>query len=86
MNPSLTEPGTIVLLCLVGGFIVGLHITLLGLLRGDARVRAEAAKWAAAVGGGRQARTTQDTQMAQLRQAVEQLKAPPTPPQDTPHA
>lgn len=84
MNPSLTEPGTIVLLCLVGGFIVGLHITLFGLLRGDARVRAEAAKWTAAVGGSRQARTTQESQMAELRRAVEQLQSP-TPPQD-PHA
>jgi hypothetical protein len=86
MNPSLAEPATIVLLCLVGGFIVGLHITLFGLLRGDTRVRAEAAKWAAAVGGGRQARMAQDTQMAELRRAVEQLKTPPKPPQDTPHA
>ncbi len=86
MNPSLPEPATLVVLCLVAGFIIGLHLTLFGLLRGDSRVRQEAAKWTAAVSGGRTGRAAQEAQMAELRRAVEQLQTPPTPPQDPPHA
>jgi len=86
VNASLLEPGTVVLLCLVAGFIIGLYLTLFGLLRGDSRVRQEAAKWTAAVSGGRTGRAAQDAQMAELHRAVEKLKAPPTPPQDPPHA
>ena len=56
MSPSLQEPATLVVLCLVAGFIIGLHLTLFGLLRGDSRVRQEAAKWTAAVSGGRTGR------------------------------
>jgi len=86
MNPSLLEPATLVVLCLVAGFIIGLYLTLFGLLRGDSQVREEAAKWTAAISGGRTGRATQEAQMAELRRAVEQLQAQATPPQDSPHA
>jgi hypothetical protein len=85
MNPALTEPTTLILLCIVAGFILGLHITLFGLLRGDARVRAEASKWMAAADAGRAPRRAHDAQMAELHQAVQNLKASSKPPENPPH-
>jgi hypothetical protein len=85
MNPSLTEPITIVLLCVIAGITLGMAFTMIGLLRGDRRVRAEAAKWMAAADSGRAARRQQDTQMDELHTAVQQLQKPPSPPQDPSH-
>jgi len=84
MNPTLTEPGTIVLLCLITGFVVGLYLTLLGLLRGDRRVHEESAKWVKAVGGGRAGRAEQDAQLEALHKAVQQLRSPDSTPDSSP--
>ena len=84
MNLSLTDPATVLILCLLAGFVVGINATLFGYLRGDKRVRAEAAKWAAAADAGRTTRATQAAQMAELHQAVQNLKKS-APPEDPAH-
>lgn len=74
---------TIIVIALVVGFVLSVNFTLFGLMRGDKRIKAEASKWGLAVGGGRQAKASQDAQMAALHSAVESLKATP-PSADTP--
>jgi hypothetical protein len=70
-----TDPESILILCLVIGFVIGLNMTLFGWLRGDRRVQAEATKWTKAFGGGGRARRTQVDQIAELHQAVQRLQA-----------
>jgi hypothetical protein len=83
-----SDPQSILILCLVIGFVVGLHLTLYGWLRGDRRVQEEATKWTKAFGGGGSARRAQEDQMAELHKAVRRLQeaseGPSQPDQDTP--
>jgi hypothetical protein len=85
MRLSLTEPATLLILCLIVGFVVGLNATLFGYLRGNPRVREEASKWAAAADAGRSTRATQAAQLAELHQAVEKLQKPAPGSDDPPH-
>lgn len=80
------NPATIFLLCVIVALVVGLNLTLFGLLRGDRRIRLEAAKWTVAADGGRAARHSQQSQLDELRRAVEQLQTPTTRRDDPPHA
>jgi hypothetical protein len=75
MPAELSDARSIVILCLVIGFILSVNLTLFGLLRGDRRIRAEASKWTSALGGGAASQKTQSAQLADLRRAVEQLEA-----------
>jgi hypothetical protein len=75
MPSILSDPKSILVLCLVIGFVIGVNLTLFGWLRGDRRVQAEAAKWTKAFGGGGTARRAQTDQLAELHQAVARLRA-----------
>jgi len=70
------DPQSIVILCLIIGFVIGLNMTLFGWLRGDKRIQAEASKWTKAFGGGGSARRAQADQIAELHNAVQRLQAP----------
>jgi hypothetical protein len=85
MNHQLSNPLTIFLLCVIAGITVGMAFTMVGLLRGDRRVREEAAKWMAAADAGRASRRTQESKVDELHQAVQQLRRPPSPPDDSAH-
>ncbi len=73
MKSLLSNPQGLLLLCCVGGLILGLNLTLLGMLRGDSRVRLETSRWASAITGNRDVRRQQDADYAQLRQRVSEL-------------
>ena len=79
MSELLTNPKALVILLCLGGAIVGLNLTLFGLLRGSRSVQAEASKWGKALGGGQELRTRQEAQLSELHQAVAQFKPAPKP-------
>ncbi len=76
MKDLLSNPQGLLLLCCVGGLIVGLNLTLVGLLRGDARVRFETSRWASAFTGNRTARRQQEADYAELHKRVSGLGPP----------
>jgi len=76
---------TIIIIVVIVGFVLSVNFTLIGLLRGDKRVRAEASKWGLAVGGGRQAQANANAQAEALHAAVAALQATPVPTDPTPH-
>jgi hypothetical protein len=74
MEQLLSNPRGLVILCCFGALVLGLNMTLVSVLRGDKRFQREASKWTQAFGAGRDARQKQDTDAAELRRLVQQLK------------
>lgn len=77
MRQLLANPAAIIIICLIVAFVLSVNLTLFGLLRGDKRVRDEAAKWARAVGGGTAGQRRQAAEYDELHRVVAALKSPP---------
>lgn len=77
MKNLLSDPQGLLVLCCIGGLIVGLNLTLIGLLRGDPRVRLETSRWTSAFTGSRTARRQEEANYAELHQRVAKLNQPP---------
>jgi hypothetical protein len=75
MNELLANPKGLVILLCFGAVILGLNLSLFGLLRGNKTVQEEASKWGKALSGGQQARRQQDAQLDELHRAVAQFKS-----------
>lgn len=73
----MTNPRALVILLCLGGAVIGLNLTLFGLLRGSRSVHEEASKWGKALRGGQELRSQQDAQLSELHQAVAQFKPAP---------
>jgi hypothetical protein len=69
-NPT----GLLVVACLCG-LVIGLNLTLLGLLTGNKTVHEEASKWGKALRGDREARQRQEAQVEELHRLVTKLEA-----------
>ena len=76
MKELLANPASLIIVCGVVALVVGLNLTLFGLLRGDQRVRAEASKWTKPLTGAPEARRRQEAQLDELHKLVQDL--PPT--------
>jgi hypothetical protein len=85
MEELLSNPRGLVIICCFGALVLGLNMTLVGVLRGDKRFGREAAKWTQAFGGGRATRKQQDSDAAELNRLVRQLKEQEHPGQDPTH-
>ncbi len=85
MEQLLQNPRGLIILCCFGALVLGLNMTLVGLLRGDKRFQREASKWTQALGGGRAVRQKQDADAAELSRLVKQLKEQAPKEQDPPH-
>jgi hypothetical protein len=73
MRDLLSNPAALIALVCVGALIIGLHLTLFGLLTGSKAVHAEASKWGKALRGGQDARRHQEHQMDELHRLVSEL-------------
>ena len=85
MEQLLSNPRGLVILCCFGALVLGLNMTLIGVLRGDKRFQREASKWTQALGGGRDVRAKQDNDAAELSRLVKQLKEQAQKGSDPPH-
>lgn len=85
MEQLFSNPRGLVILCCFGSLVIGLNMTLVGVLRGDKRFQREASKWTQAFGGGRSMRQQQDHDAAELRRLVQALKDREQPGQEAPH-
>ncbi len=85
MDQLLSNPRGIIILCCFGALVVGLNMTLVGVLRGDKRFQREASKWTQAFDGGRAARQKQDNDAAELRRMVQDLTDRQQTGQEPPH-
>lgn len=74
MDQLLSNPRGIVILCCVTVLVVGLNLTLIGVLRGDKRFQREATRFTQALGGGRDVRLRNEAAAAELNRLVKQLK------------
>ena len=75
---------SIIIILLIIFLVVGVNLTLFGLLRGGSTARTEAAKWGQALSGGRETQRKNDADMAALHSAVTELKNHPPATDDTP--
>jgi hypothetical protein len=85
MDQLLSNPRGLVIICCFGALVLGLNMTLVGLLRGDQRFAREASKWTRAFTGGRDVRQQQADTAAELHRLVGQLKTQDHKEQDPPH-
>jgi hypothetical protein len=74
----------IIVIALIVLFVLSINVTLLGLMRGDKTIRAEASKWGLAVGGGQKAQRQNDANADALHAAVTDLQPPPPDPNTPP--
>ena len=75
MSELLTNPKALIILVCFGGAVIGLNLTLFGMLRGSRSAQEEASKWGQALRGGLEVRARHEAQLNELHQAVSQLKA-----------
>jgi hypothetical protein len=85
MDQLLSNPRGLVIICCFGVLVLGLNLTLLGVLRGDKRFQHEASRWGKVIGGGRDLRQKQADDAAELNRLVQQLKEQEQKAQDSPH-
>jgi hypothetical protein len=85
MDELLANPTGLVIICCFGALVLGLNMTLVGILRGDKRFQREAFKLTQAFGGGRDVRQKQTNDAAELHRLVQQLKDQDAKGQDPPH-
>lgn len=57
MEQLLSNPRGLIIIFCFGALVLGLNLTLIGVLRGDKRFQREASRWGQAIGGGREAAT-----------------------------
>jgi hypothetical protein len=81
MEDLLANPRGLIIIACFGAMVVGLNLTLFGLLRGDKSVQREAAVWGKVLRGN-QASQRQQAQLDELHQRVADLQRPPTPPDE----
>jgi hypothetical protein len=74
MDQLLSNPRGIVIICCFAALVIGLNMTLLGLLRGDKRFQREASRLARAFGTGRDVRQKNEAAAQELNRLVTQLK------------
>jgi hypothetical protein len=84
MSELLANPKALIALACLGALVLGLNLTLFGLLRGSKQVQEEAAKWGKALRGGVDGGRQQEAQLDELHRAVAGLKSQ-TGGQDRPH-
>ena len=85
MNELWSNPTGLVIICCFGALVLGLNMTLVGILRGDQRFKREAFRLTQAFGGGRDVRQKQASDAAELHRLVQQLKDQDDKGQDPPH-
>ena len=76
MNELLSNPKAWLILGCLGAMVLGLNLSLLGLLRRDKAVMEEASKWSKALRGGREGQQRQDAQLYELHRLVSNLQSP----------
>ncbi len=79
MNELLANPKIWLILGCLGALVLGLNLSLIGLLRHDKTVAEEASKWGKALRGGREGQKRQEAQIDELHRLVANLPPPPAP-------
>jgi len=75
MNELLANPKAWLILGCLGALVLGLNLSLLGLLRHDKTVAEEASKWGKALRGGAEGQKQQNAQLDELHRLVANLHA-----------
>ena len=78
MPSNLANPSSLVAICLVAVLVIGVNLTLLTVLRRNARGESDAKKWLQAFEGGRAGQRQQNAKLEELHHAVSQLPRAPT--------
>jgi hypothetical protein len=74
MEQLLSNPRGLIIICCFGALVLGLNMTLVGVLRGDKRFQREASKWTQAFTFGRDVLRKQADDAAELNRMVRELK------------
>jgi hypothetical protein len=85
MDQLLANPRGLIILCCFGALVLGLNMTLVGILRGDKRFQREASRLTQAFGAGRDVRQKDTADAAELRRLVQQLQDQEPKEPDEPH-